>query len=509
MVSAGPAPVSRLAPCPCGSGKRYKDCCGTLDKGASTARRSTYRPAGPDWDHVAEEERDRLGTLMESALEHQVGARGRDAERLYREVLAVAPQTHDALHMLAMLRWGAGDLVDAKRLIDDALPLRPPYPAIEQNLALIVGSQQAREKSALDALCEQVLPSMFDLLRASAASPAADRADVPAIHLIGNVDGSESDDAWMLRRLARLLAPFAPVVWAAFGGAGDDLDGKPVAVPDPAAGRHPRGGVQVFVGIDIDCATWLSDAAPDRTIVIAQSARPSRWHEALRAIAQDGASPIELVVESRAKAARFGSGHRVSLPPIDVDVPAVRDDHSHRTAPFALGMIGQDGRTVARAHSIAFLRAAATKAGALHIYDPGRLRYPLGDIPEVKCISRREVGLAAFLGTLDVFLYRAREWWREGSGRELFGAMTAGVPVVCPRTSIYAEYLEHGVDALLYDGDDDALECLSRLRAEPQHAAAIGAAARATARRLFDPAVLGAAYRDLVSGGSADGRRHC
>ena len=497
------ASVSRLAPCPCGSGKRYKDCCGALDKGAPTATRSSYRPEGADWVGLSEALRDRLGALMESALEHQLAGRSVEAERGYRDVLAAAPRTHDALHMLAMLRWGAGDLADAKRLIDDALPLRPPYPAIEQNLALIVGSQQARERSALDTLCEQVLPSMFDLLRASAGSPRRTSGGVGPVHLIGNGDGSDADDDWMLHALARILAPSEPVLWPSGGGSAADLDGRPAAVADAAIGRHPRGGVQVFIGVDVDCASWLSRAAPERTIVLAQSARPTRWHEALRAIARDGASPIELVVESHAKAARFGTGHRVLLPPIDVRFVAARDDDRRAAHPFTVGIVGQDGRTVGRAHATAFLRAVAAKCGELHVYDPGRLRYALGDIREVKCISRRAVGLTDFLGGLDAYLYRTREWWREGSGRDVFGAMAAGVPVVCPRGSIYAEYLEHGADALLYDSDDDALGSLAALRADPRRTASIGAAGRATARRLFDPAALAAGYRALVAGVNA------
>ena len=500
-MSAGSAPVSRLSPCPCGSGKRYKECCGALGAGSSVARRSSYRPAGSDWDRVPEEECDRLGALMEGALAHQVAGRAREADGLYRDVLAVAPRTHDALHMLAMLRWSAGDLLDARRLIEDALLLRSPYPAIEQNRSLIIGSQQARERSALDVLCEQVLPSMLALLRTPGARVSGAHSGGTTVHLIGSADGSEADDAWMLRQLASLLAPFDPVLWSAHGADTAHLDGRRIEVPDATRGRHPRGGLQVFVGIDVDCDVWLPHAAPEHTIVFAQSARPSRWHEALRAIACDGACPIDLVVESCAKAGRFGAGHHVLLPPIAVDarIAPLRDRYRRGGGAFTVGVVAQDGRTVARAESVGFLRAIAAKAGTLRLYDPGRLRYALGDDPAVMCVSRREAPLAAFLGTLDVYLYRAREWWREGAGRDLFGAMAHGVPVVCPRASIYAEYLDHGVDALLHDSDDEALEFVAALRADPNRTAAIGAAGRETARRLFDPAALAIAYERLVT----------
>jgi glycosyltransferase involved in cell wall biosynthesis len=118
----------------------------------------------------------------------------------------------------------------------------------------------------------------------------------------------------------------------------------------------------------------------------------------------------------------------------------------------------------------------------------------------VRCHSRRQIALADFVAPLSCLLYRADAWWKEGSGRELFGAMAAGVPVVCPRGSIYAEYLRDGVDALLYDDEDGALACLAALRDNPARAAAMGAAARESARRRFDPAALASAWRDVATG---------
>ena len=134
--------VSRNDPCPCGSGRRFKDCHGSLRDGtgvatslapppaATTTRTSRYRPAGNDWIDISDDGADRLGAMMELALKHQVGQRVRDAERLYRAVLEEAPRTHDALHMLGVVRLGLGDYADAERLLRAAMALRAPYPAI-------------------------------------------------------------------------------------------------------------------------------------------------------------------------------------------------------------------------------------------------------------------------------------------------------------------------------------------------------------------------------------------
>ena len=54
--------------------------------------------------------------------------------------------------------------------------------------------------------------------------------------------------------------------------------------------------------------------------------------------------------------------------------------------------------------------------------------------------------------------------------------MALGIPVLCPRTSIHAEYIRDGVDGILYDDAAGALEALASLRSDPARSAAMGAA---------------------------------
>ncbi len=489
-MSAASGTTSRLAPCPCGSGKRYRDCCGRLQGDAPAAPRSRYRAPGAEWIHLTEHDRDRFGALMEEALEHQRAGRHANAERHYREVLAAAPATHDALHMLAMVRFEARDYAEARRLIEAALPLREAYPAIRQNLALVVSAERARERRALDALCEQALPRVFGLLRSAEAGVARETpATAEGLHLIGREGDASDDDAWMLRRLAQLLAALEPVVWYADGPAG---------TADAVAG--PRGGIQVFVGADLSVPAWLPQSAPRRTVVVAQAGAPSRWLELIRELARDGARELALIAGSETKAARFGAGHVALPPPLDLaDVVPARSPRPRDDREFVVGCVVQDGRTVAHASAHALLERVAAQGLGLDLLDPGRARYVLGGLRDVKCYSRREVALGAFLASLSCYLHRADAWWSEGSGRALFGAMAAGVPVVCPRTSIYAEYVRDGVDGLLYDGDDGALACLRALRDAPDVRGALGAAAGESARRRFDPDTLRATYRRAIA----------
>ena len=83
-MSASPAAaVGRNSPCPCGSGRRYKDCHGSVQPaGTGFAPRPSYRPDGPDWRGVDEAQQESLGRSMDEALAAQNAGDDRTAERL-------------------------------------------------------------------------------------------------------------------------------------------------------------------------------------------------------------------------------------------------------------------------------------------------------------------------------------------------------------------------------------------------------------------------------------------
>jgi hypothetical protein len=71
--------------------------------------------------------------------------------------------------------------------------------------------------------------------------------------------------------------------------------------------------------------------------------------------------------------------------------------------------------------------------------------------------------------------------------------------VLCPRESIFAEYIDDGVDGWLYADDRSALSLIRGLRTDRARVLEIGGAARAKAHRLFDPRTLTDAYVGVVS----------
>jgi tetratricopeptide (TPR) repeat protein len=109
--------VGRNAPCPCGSGRKYKQCC--LYKEASQSRRSGAKTAAE--------------ALRAGQAQHQSG-RLLQAGAFYRQALEAAPDHPDALHLLGVLELQAGDHGAAAGLISQATRVRPDFAEAHANL---------------------------------------------------------------------------------------------------------------------------------------------------------------------------------------------------------------------------------------------------------------------------------------------------------------------------------------------------------------------------------------
>lgn len=118
-------PISRTALCPCGSGRRYKHCCG-----AATA------PAAP-----IEAAPAAAGDAFAAALGlHQAGDI-EAAERIYRAILETQPARADVLHYLGVCRHQRGDFEAAERHIRAALAHNDREPMACNNLGLVCKAQ--------------------------------------------------------------------------------------------------------------------------------------------------------------------------------------------------------------------------------------------------------------------------------------------------------------------------------------------------------------------------------
>src|SRR5579863_8089503 len=80
------------------------------------------------------------GTLADAVAHHQAG-RLDEAERLYEEVLRVAPSTADAWQFLGLISLSRGDGVAAVERIRRAIALNPHASVYHFNLGLALRQQ--------------------------------------------------------------------------------------------------------------------------------------------------------------------------------------------------------------------------------------------------------------------------------------------------------------------------------------------------------------------------------
>src|SRR5262245_34454122 len=117
----------RNSPCPCGSGRRYKDCHGALAPIVAP-------PAG---DGAARSQ-------LDAALAAQQAGQYREAIALYNAVLAREPRNFDALHMLGVVHYQRGDFDRAHALVSAALAIMPADAGARHNMELIEGVLEHR-----------------------------------------------------------------------------------------------------------------------------------------------------------------------------------------------------------------------------------------------------------------------------------------------------------------------------------------------------------------------------
>lgn len=143
--------ISRNQPCPCGSGKRYKHCCGA-DAAPGSPAPAEAVPLPLRGTAAAPGLRPDLPTLMQRALTRQKQGKLADAEALYREALALEPGNFDALHMLGVVRLQRDDPEDGARHILRAIRVAAAeHPSVWPNLALCLCAI-GRRRGILDIL---------------------------------------------------------------------------------------------------------------------------------------------------------------------------------------------------------------------------------------------------------------------------------------------------------------------------------------------------------------------
>ena len=126
-----PNKIGRNDPCPCGSGKKYKQCCEQTGA-APQIISNNFNP-----QHA----------LQTAMAQHQAGNLPQ-AEALYKQVLQTAPNQPDALHLLGLIAKQKGDLKTAVQLMRKALNFNPNYVEAYVNLGATLQEQNNLSEAA-------------------------------------------------------------------------------------------------------------------------------------------------------------------------------------------------------------------------------------------------------------------------------------------------------------------------------------------------------------------------
>ncbi len=284
-ASAVTAAPRRNAPCPCGSGRRYKDCHGAF-----------AAPGDPPVGDAAMRQR------MEAALAAQQAGRYTEAIALYEAVIARYPRTFDALHMLGVVHFQRGDFERAHELVTAARSIMPFDAAARHNLQLI---ESAFERRVIErAICGETLPRLGR--RCIAPSTPADRWRWRGTAPDLIVSKPDTRAVWAdVEGLVRWLGA-APTVWAYPATSSASATSLPMRTIDPGTGDFPKHGVAIFYGADISPVSWYARAQATDVALYCEVDDSCLLVDRICELANEGRTPLRLLFGSAELGSRIG-----------------------------------------------------------------------------------------------------------------------------------------------------------------------------------------------------------
>ena len=472
MAQHAVSPITRNQPCPCGSGERYKHCCGAKTSVAAEIA-NTIQAAADDQVVASATERFRQGEAFASKrlLDAIDPARlsspqsALEAANIYRE-LGDLRREFDFLARASLL----GDQPQIKLRLDQC-------------------ADQLFADKSWDSLRRQALVLLARInARRKIVAARTGESEKPRIHLVNDfraIGGSENHTF----RLYQVLSPFAEVVlWSQSEPIGHYRALCPdMRVLDPSRGAMPMGGTLVIVGNYLDITPWMDVMATCSRIVLSVNV-PDLVHMkrilatlTLMDELQAGFA-VEFTYPSRMWRNRVGLGGVTEYPPADTQRFTRQRPHGLEMSHLVVGRLARGNRMKFHPGDPSLIRRIIDRGHVCRIMDGT----PLTDFlqnearsGQVELLPLNAMDARDFLEGLDCFLYWKHPLWIETGCNTVLEAMSMELPVIMFAKDLgVAELIEHGKDGFLVETEEEALECLDRLAASPELRQSVGQSAR-------------------------------
>lgn len=324
------------------------------------------------------------------------------------------------------------------------------------------------------------------------------------MHLVNPLWDASGGSDWRTIETWRLLRPHVDVrLWSEFRPAEVFARNYPINAIRPWRLKLPRRGTLVFIGTYFRIGHWTHLASYDRVIVLYNTHQPERLAKNVGRLAKAGHRP-EIVYTSEALRRTHGGRGRVLQSPIDIE--RFRPPAGTRAPrPFTVGRLSRDIRSKHHEDDASLWRALASAGCQVRLMGAVCLEPELRGVPGIELLPAGAEDPAAFLRTLDCFVYRTSATWFEAYGRVVMEAMATGLPVVAGTRGGYIEHLRHGINGLAAASTAEMIEAVLALKADPERAARIGAAARSDAV-TFNSVVLPQRTIDVLTGAPSPDR---
>ena len=137
--------IGRNQPCSCGSGKKFKHCCGTANKNPLTplSQQSSISPSQP----VSQRQNIKALSLPEKAFHYHQTGQFQKAEKLYRQILQKQPDFVEIHNNLGVVLQAQNKLEEAEVCFRQVIKLKPEAANAHNNLGNMLQAQDKSEEA--------------------------------------------------------------------------------------------------------------------------------------------------------------------------------------------------------------------------------------------------------------------------------------------------------------------------------------------------------------------------